>query len=206
MASPTQWTRAWVNSGSWWWRGRPGMLQSMGSQRVGHDWATEPNWTTVEVAFSCEKSLTIFSQLKGSFCVPLLQGGWVPSLMGEPRSWMPQVRLGRSKNKQKRSPELPCWKTPPGSKHWDWNGRCLGLRGPGDSFRSQGVPPGDIPSREPAPVGLLQVFPLLGRFLRGFFNQSTSQEARRGVLRNTHGQGRGGEQEVRVFFPKGGSP
>ena len=31
----------WVNSGSWWWTGKPGMLQSMVSQRVGHDWATE---------------------------------------------------------------------------------------------------------------------------------------------------------------------
>ena len=41
MASPTWWTRVWVNSGSWWWTGRPGMLQSMESQRVGHDWATE---------------------------------------------------------------------------------------------------------------------------------------------------------------------
>ena len=44
MASPTQCTWVWVNSGSWWWTGRPGMLQSMGSQRVGHDWATELNW------------------------------------------------------------------------------------------------------------------------------------------------------------------
>ena len=34
----------WVNSGSWWWTGRPGVLQFMGSQRVGHDWATELNW------------------------------------------------------------------------------------------------------------------------------------------------------------------
>ena len=45
MASPTQWTWVWVNSGSWWWTGRPGMLQFMGLQRVGHDWATELNWT-----------------------------------------------------------------------------------------------------------------------------------------------------------------
>ena len=44
MASPTQWTWVWVNSGSWWWTGRPGMLQSMGSQRVGHDWGTKLNW------------------------------------------------------------------------------------------------------------------------------------------------------------------
>ena len=45
MASPTQWTWVWVDSGSWWWTWRPGMLQFTGSQRVGHDWATELNWT-----------------------------------------------------------------------------------------------------------------------------------------------------------------
>ena len=44
MASLTQWTWVWVNSGRWWWTGRPGMLQSMGSQTVGHDWVTELNW------------------------------------------------------------------------------------------------------------------------------------------------------------------
>ena len=43
MASLTQWTWVWVNSGSWWWTGRPGVLPSMGLQRVRHDWA-EPNW------------------------------------------------------------------------------------------------------------------------------------------------------------------
>ena len=41
MASLTQRTWVWVNSGSWWWTGGPGVLQSMGSQRVGHDWVTE---------------------------------------------------------------------------------------------------------------------------------------------------------------------
>ena len=45
MASPTQWMWVWVNSRIWWWTGRPGMLQSRGSQRVRHDWATELNWT-----------------------------------------------------------------------------------------------------------------------------------------------------------------
>ena len=45
MSPPTQWTWVWVDSGSWWWTGRPGMLRFMGSQRVGHDWATELNWT-----------------------------------------------------------------------------------------------------------------------------------------------------------------
>ena len=44
MAS-TRWTWVWVNSGRWWWTGRPGVLWFMGSQRIGHDWATELNWT-----------------------------------------------------------------------------------------------------------------------------------------------------------------
>ena len=44
MASPTPWAWVWVGSRSWWWTGYSGMLQSMGSQRVGHDWATELNW------------------------------------------------------------------------------------------------------------------------------------------------------------------
>ena len=44
MASPTQWTWVWVNSGSWWWIGRPGVLQSMGFQRARHNWTTELNW------------------------------------------------------------------------------------------------------------------------------------------------------------------
>ena len=42
----TQWTWVWASSRSWWWTGRPGMLQSMGLQRVRHDWATELNWTS----------------------------------------------------------------------------------------------------------------------------------------------------------------
>ena len=44
MASPTQWTWVWVNSRSWCWTGRPGVLRFMGSQRVRHYWATELNW------------------------------------------------------------------------------------------------------------------------------------------------------------------
>ena len=47
MASPTQWTWVWVDSGSWWWTGRPSVLQFVGSQRVGHDWATELNWDSI---------------------------------------------------------------------------------------------------------------------------------------------------------------
>ena len=49
MASLTWWTWVWVNSGSWWWTGRPGVLRFMGSQGVEHDWATELNWTELEL-------------------------------------------------------------------------------------------------------------------------------------------------------------
>ena len=44
MASPTRWTWVWVDSRSWWWTGRPGVLWFMGSQRVWHDWVTRLNW------------------------------------------------------------------------------------------------------------------------------------------------------------------
>ena len=49
MASPTQWTWVCVNSGSWWWTGRPGMLRFTELQRVRHDWTTELNWTEMNV-------------------------------------------------------------------------------------------------------------------------------------------------------------
>ena len=54
MASPTQWTWVWTSSGSWWRTGMPGILQSMESQRVRHDWATELSWLNrkKKVAFS----------------------------------------------------------------------------------------------------------------------------------------------------------
>jgi len=51
MASLTQWTWVWVDSGSWFWTGRPGVLQFMGSLRVGQDWATELNWTEIWLNF-----------------------------------------------------------------------------------------------------------------------------------------------------------
>ena len=47
VASLTGSTWVWASSGSWWWTGKPGMVQSMGSQRVGHDWVTELNWISV---------------------------------------------------------------------------------------------------------------------------------------------------------------
>ena len=63
MASLTQWTWVWVNPGSWWWMGKPGVLQSMGSQRVGHDWATELNWTELLSNSSIQTLISYFAQI-----------------------------------------------------------------------------------------------------------------------------------------------
>ena len=52
MTSPTQWTWVWISSGSWWLTEKPGVLQSIGSQRVGHNWATELNWLLRFVLFN----------------------------------------------------------------------------------------------------------------------------------------------------------
>ena len=70
MASPTQWTWIWVNSRSWWWTGRPGVLKSMGSQRVGHNWVTELNWAEVSSSISFFP-LYFFSFSLLSSCPPL---------------------------------------------------------------------------------------------------------------------------------------
>ena len=52
MASLIWWTCVWTSSGSWWWAGRPGVLRSMGSQRVGHNWVAELNWTdSIQLGF-----------------------------------------------------------------------------------------------------------------------------------------------------------
>ena len=59
MASLTQWTRIWVNSGSWWWTGRPGVLKSMGSQRVRPNWVTELNCIILWNTYSQCKSIFI---------------------------------------------------------------------------------------------------------------------------------------------------
>ena len=60
MASLTWWRWVWVNSGSWWWTGRPGVLRFMGSQRVRHDWGTELDWTKL-------KNTSCFRNVKKKF-------------------------------------------------------------------------------------------------------------------------------------------
>ena len=62
MASPTWWTWVWMDSGSCWWAGRPGVLQFMGSQRVRQDWATELNWTWLIfplISFFCKRNMSV---------------------------------------------------------------------------------------------------------------------------------------------------
>ena len=55
MATSTRWTWVWASSGSWWWTGKPGVLQSMGLQRVRHNWATELNWTGQFIILKVER-------------------------------------------------------------------------------------------------------------------------------------------------------
>ena len=87
MASPSRWTWVWISSGSWWWAGRPDMLQSMGSQIVRHDWATELNWgknkkTRVTGSLRTCKSTRVrnsnkVNKLEGSEWSPQIQVSWV---------------------------------------------------------------------------------------------------------------------------------
>ena len=60
MASLTRWTWVWASSRSWWWTGKPGVLQPMGSQRVSHDWGTELTWFIANISNSLGTSLLVF--------------------------------------------------------------------------------------------------------------------------------------------------
>ena len=83
MASLTRWTWVWVNSGSWWWTGRPGVLRFMGSQRVGHDWATELNWTELVVWICKPTFMHILEPKPVSSCLQqniLLSYSWFSTL------------------------------------------------------------------------------------------------------------------------------
>ena len=83
-ASPTRWTRVWVNSGSWWRTGRPGVLWFMGSQRVGHDWVTELNWNIASLHLWAESMVRnnftffIYSHVGlSSHILPTLNYYWI---------------------------------------------------------------------------------------------------------------------------------
>ena len=65
-----------VDSGSWWWTGGPGVLQFMGSQRIGHDWATEPSWMK-----------KVHVQTNGSTCIISLNSYVTPHEGGPFYKW-----------------------------------------------------------------------------------------------------------------------
>ena len=87
MASPTQWTWVWVNSGSWWWTERPGMLWFMGPQRVGHDWV--PELTDWWLSNFLDYSFGLLSRKPRFFLIsiPTYFAFWLPKLL----SWASQV-------------------------------------------------------------------------------------------------------------------
>ena len=76
MASPTQWTWVWASSRSWWWTGKPGMLQSTGSQRVGHNWVTELNCMGILEPSSYIYFIILAQRL---FCTICLSASWQTS-------------------------------------------------------------------------------------------------------------------------------
>ena len=88
MASPTQLTWVWASSESLWWTGKPGVLQSVGSQRVGHDWATELNWQAPNLT-SLIRAPTFSHSKSASLQVRSLPLTVVPSL-----SWISCQKLG----------------------------------------------------------------------------------------------------------------
>ena len=60
MAASTWWTCIWVGSRSWWWTGKPGVQQSMGLQRVGHNWVTELNWTEMSTGVYLREQMKLY--------------------------------------------------------------------------------------------------------------------------------------------------
>ena len=143
MASPTQWTWVWVNSESFWWTGRPGMLQSMGSQRVRHNWVTELNWT--ELIFSSQVQIRELDHKEGwvlknwCFRIVVLEKTLESPLdcneikAVDPKGTQPWIFIGRT-NAEAEAPIL--W--PPevksrliGKRPWCW--KKLRARGEGET-------------------------------------------------------------------------
>ena len=89
MASLTQWTSVWVGSRSWWWTGKPGVLQSMGSQRVGQDWVTELNWTECLLAWVI-LYLEFYFKQRASLVAQLVKN---PPAMPETWVWSPAGKI-----------------------------------------------------------------------------------------------------------------
>ena len=101
MASQARWLRVWVNSGRWWWTGRPGVLRFIGSQRVGHDWATELHWTE---AHEFNFRILIFRRTDAEAEAPIL---WPPHA----KSWLigKDSDAGRDRGRRRRGQQRMRW-------------------------------------------------------------------------------------------------
>ena len=101
LASLTGWTWDWIDSGSWWWTGRPGVLWFMGLQRVRHDWATELNWTEVFIAaHELSLAVEVGATLPGGAWVSHGSGfsssAWALGMWAQ-QSWLPGSRAWAQK-------------------------------------------------------------------------------------------------------------
>ena len=71
MTSPTRLTWVWASSRNWWWTGRPGMLQFLGSQEVGYDWLTDLFWSSLVITFPLRSKHLLISWLQSPSAVIL---------------------------------------------------------------------------------------------------------------------------------------
>ena len=147
MASLTRWMWVWVNSGSWWWTGRPGVLRFIGSRRVGHDWATNLNWSDDGCWFlllfgrnqqNSVKQLSSIKKIKDGpgekgltgrsipICLGCAEGGW-----GGGSYWMTDTRVFPLAISLflKKFGQLDCLPVKVDTNLWAWQGgRREGLR------------------------------------------------------------------------------
>ena len=107
MASPTRWTWVWMNSGSWWWTGRPGMVWFMGSQRAWHDWATGVNWTkTMTTTCGNIPNLLPHHIFEGKDWNVVC---WRESSLTPSKSWVPKTRRPPTIHLNKACPRGSLW-------------------------------------------------------------------------------------------------
>ena len=92
MASPIRWTWVWVNSGSWWWPGRPGELPSMGSQRVGCNWVTKLNRDVPKYSYISLSGLRVIPYASFFNCILLASYVYL--------KWLQTSRTERSHSKR----------------------------------------------------------------------------------------------------------
>ena len=92
MTSPTQWTCIWVNSGSWWWTGRPGMVRFMGWQRVRPDWVTGLNWTEYKDRILYKKLSRVFAAWLEQGSVQFSLDQWLSPVQLLWTTWLQYVR------------------------------------------------------------------------------------------------------------------